>query len=407
MPRWSSDRSALLTLILLCGALPELRGQVPQQAPADSGAQKLALAQQLAALEAKVQALEAKLQAMANGTGTLRVKAPFQVVGGDGSPILQVLDGGTKPTPAGVMIVDEAGSGVLAMYNDAGQRALLLGATDEGGGLGLNDAQGTTRFRATGLGKIAVSSADGNDFLTVAEDISKEEADIRIGGDDGGFSIEVGSSKGQAYLGSDNEGLVELGLLDAQERERVVIDSEGTLRISDVTGKDILVVADDVSGEEAGVAITGGKSGGVVRVTDAGGKPAVGMIGASRAAVAVNAAGQTVAQMRAGEKADGMFQVFAGGGSSAIAVLGQAPDGIGGIVQISNGAAPVASMYAGQTGAGRWQLNDNSGNPVVEAGTTTTGRGMVAAGPSYTCDPVPGMGLVANPLPSCIRGLTK
>ncbi len=403
MRPWSPARFASLTLILLCGSAPLLRGQVPQKIPSDPEAQILALIQRVAALEAK-------LEAISSGTASLRVKAPFQVLDAAGSPILQVVDGSGagKAASAGVVIAEDPASGIeaVAIHNEAGKVMVLLGASDEGGALGLNDGQGTTRLRATGEGTLVLSDTKGEDYLTVAEDISKEKADIRIGGDEDGFAVEVGSSKGQAVLGADTEGTVALSFLDAQTRERVAIDSDGILRVTDGTGKDILIVADDVAGEEAGVAISGGKSGGVVRVTDGSGKPAVGMIGASRAAVVANAAGQTVAEMRASEKAGGMFQIFAGG-QSPIAVLGKAPDGAGGILQISNGAAPVASMYASESGAGRWQLNDNSGNPVVEAGTTTTGRGMVAAGPRYTCDPVPGMGMVANPLPSCIRGSSK
>ena len=161
------------------------------------------------------------------------------------------------------------------------------------------------------------------------------------------------TGSGEAILGTDQEGVAQLQLTDAQNQERAYLDAEGTLMISDETGFDILRVADDVTGDAAGVAIGGGKGGGIVRVTDAAGKPAVGILGSKRAVVVVNASGKTVSEMVVNETGSGFFQVW-GGGAAPIAVLGRAPESEGGIVQVSNGKVPVASLYASE--GGRWAM---------------------------------------------------
>ena len=84
------------------------------------------------------------------------------------------------------------------------------------------------------------------------------------------------------------------------------------------------------------------------------------------------------------ETGSGLFQVW-GGSAAPIAVLGQAPGSDGGIVQISNGTVPVASLFAGEGGDGQWQLTDGAGTPVVEAGALDAGRGTVRVGPNFKC----------------------
>ena len=290
---------------------------------------------------------------------------------------------------------------------------MLIGATEKGGGVGLNDEQGKTRLTMNGQGRLEVSGKDGNSFLTVAEDVSKEDANIRIGGDEAGFVVQVGDGNGVASLGTGDEGVAELSLVDGENRERVGMASEGTLQISDATGRDILVVAAEVGGDSAGVQIGGGKSGGIVRVADAAGKPAAGILGDKRAVVVANSSGKVVAEMLAGSASEGLFQAW-GDGKIPVAVLGEAPGKASGIVQISNGNTVVSSMLAGESGAGRLQLSDASGTPVVEAGVTTAGKGLVRVGPKYRCGSNTGVALgalgpVANAMlpPDCIVGLTN
>jgi hypothetical protein len=387
--------TALITAVLLW-QVPTLPAQVPSRIPSDPEAQIFNLIQ-------RVTALEEKLAALTSGSASLRIKAPFEVVDAAGHPILQVAQyaEGAAFKPSGMVIFSDpkSGGGGLFAHNKAGSPVLALGHAGEGGTLALRDDAGKTRARMTGTGRLVILDAEENDLLTIAEDISKEEANIRIGGDDDGYAVEVGSGKGAAVLGTDADGVAELSLTDAQDRTRALMDAEGTLQISDQSGRDILSVAEDVTGENAGVAIGGGKGGGVVRLTDGGGKPAAGILGGKRAMVVVNSAGKTVAEMVANDGGDGLFQIW-GGGAIPIALLGRAVGAEGGVLQISNGKVTVTSLLASEGGNGRWQLNDAAGTPIVEAGSLGSGRGTVRVGPGFKCVPI----TMSLRVPDCIVG---
>jgi hypothetical protein len=90
--------------------------------------------------------------------------------------------------------------------------------------------------------------------------------------------------------------------------------------------------------------------------------------------------------MSVSEDGRGLLQVF-GPGNRPIAVLTQATDHPGGLLQISGDDGPVANVMAGAHG-GFFQLSNASGVPTVEAGTLTNGRGMVRVGPEYKCSPL-------------------
>src|SRR4029079_16584785 len=78
-----------------------------------------------------------------------------------------------------------------------------------GGILLLSDPKGVERAEFTGDGRLALSEASGEAYFIAAQDVSKEAADIRIGGDDNGYAVEVGAptSQGSAVLGTDDEGV--------------------------------------------------------------------------------------------------------------------------------------------------------------------------------------------------------
>jgi hypothetical protein len=119
-----------------------------------------------------------------------------------------------------------------------------------------------------------------------------------------------------------------------------------------------------------------------------------------------NGSGKGVANVTAGADGSGLVQVFQPGAGSVV-VLTQ--DKAGGLLQIKNGSGtPVASFKAGNSdGGGYWQLTDAGGNPMVEGGSDE-GRGIVRAGPFYTCLPAMGTAIVGvASLPDCIRGRNK
>jgi hypothetical protein len=400
--RLASRTALVLAVMTVPWDVHPLLAQVPSRVPSDPAAQIFSLIQ-------RVTALEEKLAALTNGSTPLRVKAPFEVVDAGGRSILKVttFDAAVTEGGTGMLIIREPTSGATALlaHNKAGKGVVALGSDPDGfGQLTLRNAQGKTQATLAGEGTLSIADPQGEEILAVAEDVSKSDANVRIGGADDGYAVEVGNGKGMASLGIDPEGVAELTLMDAQNRPRVTMSAEGTLEVADPTGYNILSVLAEVSGEKAGVTIGGGKTGGIVRVADGAGKPAAGIIGSSRSVVAANAAGKTVVELTAKASGEGLVQVMMG--DAPVAVLSQAEGG-GGIVQLTNGRVPVSSLYSSEGGSGRLQLNDGSGNPVVEAGVLTTGRGVVRAGPKYICGPAPGMGMVPSPVPNCIMGLVK
>ena len=389
-----STRTIGLALVWLLAGARVLAGQTPDRIPSDVEAQVFNLYKRVTALEEK----------LGSGSGLHRVRAPFEVVDEAGNPILQVLAGTglEQAKPTGIVIAEDAktGAGVLVVQNKAGENAVLLGTNGEVGAIGLADAQGKVRSSITGLGRIVVLDAEENKILVVAEDISKEEADIRIGGDGDAFAVEVGQGS-EAVLGVDGDGVAELELTDAQKQDRVFLTAEGRLRISDASGQDILNVAEDVSGDGAGVSIGGEKGGGIVRVTDATGKPAAGLLGAKRAVVVANSAGKVLSEMLVSDAGAGLLQIW-GGGALPLAVVGRSPESEGGIVQISNGKVPVTSLYASVGGAGRWELTDDGGTKIIEAGSLGSGRGTIRVGPNFKCIPM----MMNLRVPDCLVGRT-
>ena len=397
MPEWSTARSGLIPALVfaaLAGSVIPVSGQVPSPIPSNQESQILNLLQ-------RVTSLEEKLAALTSGT----VKAPFKVVDAGGNPILQVVDAQASSVNRGLVIVGDAASGTggLAVYNKAGKTAALLATNGEAGGLGLGDAQGKVRINLNGAGRIVVSDEDENSFLTIANDVSKDESEIRIGGSEAGYAVEVGSGNGVASLGVDEEGVPELSLTDGGNRERAAMNGDGTLQISDAAGRDILTVMEDVTGEKAGVAI-GLKDGGYLRVSDAAGKPAAGIIGSSRTVAVADAGGKTMAEMAA-TGASGLVRVMGGDGAVA-AVMTHAPDRPGGIFQVHSKAGAVGFLTVGPGGAGQIQLTDEGGTPVILAGTLAgSGRGIVMAGPQYVCEEPGATAIVkVGRRPDCIVG---
>ncbi|HEU4955120.1 MAG TPA: hypothetical protein VFT28_11120 [Gemmatimonadales bacterium] len=405
-----TGRTAGLVLLFLLPGAPALVGQVPSKIPSDPEAQIFNLIK-------RVTALEEQLAALTNGTASLKVRAPFVVTDPAGQPVLQVTNAATPLGKKGIVIVRDAGSdlGAIALFNGAGEDLVKIaqGPSKPGGILLLSDPKGVERAEFTGDGRLALSEGSGEAYLVVAQDVSKEDANIRIGGDDNGYAVEVGAptSQGAAILGTDDEGVGTVTLSDEQGKERAVLDGAGRLEISDDAGRDILSVSEDVLDKDAGVAITLTDGAGQVRVTDKTGKPAAGVLGDSHSMVVIGAGSKVTAEMVGGTAGGGLFQSW-GEGKEPLAVLGQG-GGKGGAVQISNGQVTVSMLGASDGGAGRLQVNDSNGTPVVEAGVAaTTGVGVVRVGPRYRCGAGSGvpagaaLGMAAKALlPDCLIGI--
>ncbi len=304
-------RSIGLVVTLLLLGVPALAGQVPSKIPSDPEAQIFDLIK-------RVTALEEKLASLTNGTASLRVRAPFVVTDAAGEAVLQVTNGKVPLGKDGVVIARDPGSdiGAIVLYDDAGREMVnLVQLPTKGGGIVLGDAKGVQRAELTGDGQFALSDESGKDYVILADEVSKEEADILIGGDDGRYAVEVGggSGKGSAVLGTDEDGVGVLALSDEQDRERAVLDGGGRLEISDDAGRDILSVASEVIEKDAGVAISLTEGAGQLRVTDKSGKPAAGILGDTRSVVVVNSTGKVTGEMLTSESGDGLFQAWGEG----------------------------------------------------------------------------------------------
>ena len=114
------------------------------------------------------------------------------------------------------------------------------------------------------------------------------------------------------------------------------------------------------------------------------------------------------------------YSLLARNASGAVVVaLGEGRDSGSGIVQVADGTGKVRARLAsiddlellnanggiisqvksGSAGAGQFWLYDASGTPMIKAGTTEGGVGLLQAGPGNKCVPSAGLGV-----PDCIRG---
>jgi len=360
-------------------------------------------------LEQRVSELEARLL---KGPGTTtRIQAPFEVVGPGGNVILQVSQ--AFPTVSnGVGIFWQGKDGGVTVSRSGHDIAGMGTSEDgEGGLLFIGDQYGVPRAEVRGAGGVSVLNGSGQAVASmVAMDEGPGDGRLAVlqgdkvlasleGSDDGGM-LDISNLKGKsvAQLGVDDDNgyiatldpkgraEVELGVSDKGEA-RLAVSHKGkvraTLGLSTAAGH--LSVSNTKDLVVANVTGNGTNNGGAVTVG--------------------NGSGKGVANLTAGADGSGLVQVFQPGAGS-VAVLTQ--DKSGGLLQIKNGSGtPVANLKASAEGGGYWQLSDPGGNPMVEGGSAD-GRGIVRAGPYYTCTPAMGTALVGVAmLPDCIRGRDK
>jgi hypothetical protein len=339
-------------------------------------------------IERRLGALE-NLVRLGPGNAT-QMTAPFEVVSADGKPIVRV--GGVPDSRVPISIgTIPRGGGVISVA-DGGVAQAVMSASSGRGELAALDAQGVTRAALLGTGGLVVYDPAGQQLAGVTQ------------GDAGGGRIGIWRA-GKRLVdittdpGSAGSGLVSINAPSGQSVARLSAgDGAGELVLANVAGTRL-----------AFIGANGGS--GAATVMNSAGKPVAGLIGsgAGGGAVAVGTTnGATVAEMSVADDGRGLFQVRARGGGRPLAVLTQAPDAVGGNVQISNGSTEVASLTVGSQGAGYLQLANPSGTPTVEAGTLPNGKGQVRAGPSYKCLPVQAATPVLSVgLPDCILGGTK
>jgi hypothetical protein len=282
---------------------------------------------------------------------TTQLTAPLNVIGADGKVVLQVTAG--EPSAGAVAIWRAPGrpGGNVTIRSDNGTTLGALGTASAGHGVAFtSDAQGHPRTQLNGTGGVVLLDEKTNQIAGMV------------------------TSQGRGRVGVWNSGGTRVASLDVDADH----GNSGAVTIMAPTGKAVATM---------GVAKEG--DAGALRVLNSAGTAVAGLIGGHNgggAVVVANSAGVGLAQMSVSDDGRGLLQVFRGG--SPIAVLTEAKEYPGGLLQISDSkTGPVASVSAGGHG-GFFQLTNVSGVATVEAGTLESGRGMVRVGPQYKCNPI-------------------
>ena len=349
----SADRlrvAAAMTAALLLGVAPASAAQVPTPIPSDVQNQVLNLIQ-------RVTALEAKLAAMPNANAPMRVRAPFVVVDAAGRPILQVVEASGKASASpGIVISAAPGSGhaSLSLLNKSGYPVVEIANLPEEEGIALYDEAGRMRAGFGLDGVIETWDESKNAVLFVGPDAGKSEAALRLGKDEDGFALQVGSGADVARLGEDPGGIGALTLSDDQERTRASVTGEGTLQLWDASNKGLLAVSDNVTDSDAAVTI--GRSANATRIKIQSGL-----------SVAMGANSDVAA-----------FAAF--DGSKLMASLGMTGRGPR-VILANDSQREAVELSVGNSGQGKLRLDNGDGTVAVEAGLSVDGVGVVNAYP--------------------------
>ena len=393
-----------------------------------------------ASLEVQVLELTRRLAALELKQGTpSRFTAPFTVMGKDGKPLLQVVDNVAQATWARVTIGGSGtGHSVLAVSSDGkpgGAGAVLAAEPDGRGTLTIRNAKGeaivraaesatgdghfavhdrgnrglflvTPSFAAASWARVTVGAGAGNmSAIMVSQDGKLGGAGVLISADagtnPGNVAIRGGTGKALALMSANEGGM--FVVRDAAEKTRIRVDRNG-MNLYGPSEKAVITLEADANQANTGSVKLMNPSGkviatmsahpqdpnaGAVSIMNSAGTPVAGLTLSSGggAIVVANGSGMGLAEMSVSNDGRGLFQVF-GPGQRPIAVLTQAKETGGGLLQISNNIGPVANLTVGGTGGGYLQLTNSSGTPTVDAGTLPSGAGMVRAGPTYKCSPI-------------------
>jgi len=316
---------------------------------------------QITALEKRIAELEARIGKDGNVT---RIKAPFQVLAADGTPLLYVSE--ARPKTGGVLITRQASGGALFVLDAGGDYQAGMGISeDDFGVLYAYNRQGKIAAQMSGSPGFAIWNKEGDNVAVLNASstgggrLSLWNNDVRIA------MLEDSAGAGNLTLmkGSNGQAIVRLGMVGGAGR-LAVMGNEGKIGAS---------LMGDVDG--------GGFLGLATRT------------------------GQTFAQGSITDDGRGLFQVFMPGGIP-VAVMGQGGEGAGGIFQVRTAGGLKGTFGTASAGGGMLQLVSQAGTTTVEAGTTTDGRGIVRVGPYFKCSPItPSTPVMAIPgWTDCIMG---
>ena len=373
--RHRQARSAWVGALLIVAGTWVLAAQAPATLPPD--------------IEQRLRALESLVR---RGPGNVtQMTAPFEVLSADGKPIVRVAGIPDPKVPVSIGTIPQGGGGIISIAGGGVAQAVMSASSGRGEFAAL-DAQQVTRAVLLGTGTVGVYDPAGQQIAGITQ------------GDAGGGRIGIWRGRQKVIdittdAASGGSGIVSINTPSGQTVARLsMVDNAGELALSNAGGTK--------------VASVGAKDGaGALSVMNSSGKAVAGLLGSGTGGGTVAVAtsnGASVAEMTVSDDGRGVVQVRLRGGGAPVAVLSQAIDRIGGLVQISNASTPVANFTVGAGGAGYFQLADPSGNPTVEAGTLPNGRGSVRAGPNYLCSPAqPATPVMTFGIPDCLVGNKK
>lgn len=390
-------------------------------------------------IEKRLSALESLVR---KGPGnTVQVTAPFDVMGPDGKAILRV--GSGAPTAGAVAIWSTPDKpGRVAIRSDEGTALAELGFTKEGyGAVSAADDEGVIRAQVYGSGKVVVLNEDKK--ILAAMGAGKELAEVLVVGrvavlSDNGSIRAILNNSGQVIVTNEDQTpvakmeatdkgsgrVVTLGeviVVDEKENKLVGLEStkEGRGQVT-VWHKKNKVAVMEVGAQEAGVvsvlnsenkavvkmSVDQGQAG-KLNIMNSAGNPVASMMGGEATGgliVVANSSSVPLAQMSVSGDGRGLVQVIKKTGQNPVAVLTEAVERPGGLLQISNSNGPVANVTVGEGGGGYFQLSNTAGTPNIEAGSLPDGRGTIRTGPLYKCAPTGTPLFRGGGLPDCLMG---
>ena len=299
--------------------------------------------------------------------GSMQTRGPIQVTDAQGKVRVSLLAG---PGNHGRVETYDGAGHVSAVLNEAG-----LNVHDPAG----NRVAGVTRG-LDGLGRVVVWH---NRDRTAAE-LAADEA--------GNGKVVTYSTAGKIRAGL--YGQLGVQVFDDAEQNVVSIISRNNRGVVGVKTGPAARLIGELTVDSMG--------GGVLHMKAPNGLTSIGLFGSQRVIALGNTAGKTVAEVAVDAGGGGVFQVW-GEGKVPLAVVGKSKESTGGILQVSNGRVPVSSITASDAGNGFWQLNDASGEPMVQAGVTSEKRGLVMTGPLLECTAQKSI-MGYTRVPDCIKG---
>ena len=351
------------------------------------------------ALESRLFALESVIRV--GPDGAVQTPGPFQVLDPQGRVLFSV----GRPAAGALTVTRRSGLGgpAVAVADDGGaDRVVLMAGPGKHGRIETYDGAGhlSAVLNEAGLnvhdpaGKLVAGVTRGLDGLGRVVVFHKQNQTAAELTQDELGNGRVVSYSAAGKIRSALFGGLGVEVFDDAEKSVVSILNRGSRGVVGVRNGSASKLIAELTVDSMG--------GGLLHMKASNGLTTIGLFGSRRLIALGNTAGKSVAEMAVDDAGGGVFQVW-GDGKVPLAVLAKSKEQSGGIIQVSNGNAVTSTFTISSAGNGRWQLNDASGDALVEAGVTTDKRGTVRTGPMLECAPQKSvMGFTR--VPDCLRG---